>query len=79
MAENLLLINLLSGYDSNRVRRRNFKELGKRIDLFIKDQKAKILGSICMDMLMVDVRLTALRRVSYYFGEQPTALTSLKN
>jgi hypothetical protein len=68
MAENLLLINLLSGYDSNRVRRRNFKELGKRtrVCFYIKDQHAIIL-EVFVWMLMVDVtRLTVQESVIFW-------------
>jgi alanine racemase len=38
------------------------------------DQKTKayIVGSICMDMLMVDVRNQQRRRCCFIFGENPT-------
>jgi alanine racemase len=81
MAENLLLINLLSGYDPIGYADGISRSWGNGVGtVSIKDQHAKILGSICMDMLMVDVtRLTALRRISYYFGEQPTVSYIAKN
>jgi alanine racemase len=48
--------------------------------LIIKDKKAKILGSVCMDMLMVDVTEIDCTEgdAVIIFGEKPTVPTSPK-
>jgi alanine racemase len=52
-----------------------FLEVGEWVRfVMIKDSKAYIVGSICMDMLMVDVNLNVKKVMRYLFLGKSTSL-----